>query len=92
MDNHIVVGVGNIYASEALFRSGIRPDRAAGRISLQRYQLLAGHIKEVLRSAIMQGVRRCGTLLMAMVSRAIFSRHSTFMVVEESPATIALNN
>jgi len=55
MDNHIVVGVGNIYASEALFRSGIRPDRAAGRISLQRYQLLAGHIKEVLRSAIMQG-------------------------------------
>ena len=55
MDNKIVVGVGNIYASEALFRSGIRPDREAGRISLQRYELLAGHIKDVLRLAIEQG-------------------------------------
>jgi formamidopyrimidine-DNA glycosylase len=55
MDNQIVVGVGNIYASEALFRSGIRPDRSAGRISLQRYQLLADHIKQVLHSAITQG-------------------------------------
>ena len=55
MDNKTVVGVGNIYASEALFRSGIRPDREAGRISLQRYELLAGHIKEVLHSAIEQG-------------------------------------
>ena len=55
MDNKIVVGVGNIYASEALFRSGIRPDRVAGRISLQRYELLAGNIKDVLRSAIEQG-------------------------------------
>jgi formamidopyrimidine-DNA glycosylase len=55
MDNKTVVGVGNIYASEALFRSGIRPDRAAGRISLQRYDLLAGHIKDVLGSAIERG-------------------------------------
>ncbi|MCT2529320.1 bifunctional DNA-formamidopyrimidine glycosylase/DNA-(apurinic or apyrimidinic site) lyase [SAR92 clade bacterium H921] len=55
MDNNIVVGVGNIYASEALFRSGIRPDRAAGRISHQRYRVLSGHIKEVLAAAIEQG-------------------------------------
>lgn len=55
MDNKIVVGVGNIYASEALFRSGIRPDREAGRISQQRYKSLAEHIKDVLRSAIEQG-------------------------------------
>jgi formamidopyrimidine-DNA glycosylase len=55
MDNKTVVGAGNIYASEALFRSGIRPDRAAGRISLQRYETLAGHIKDVLRAAIEQG-------------------------------------
>ena len=55
MDNRVVVGVGNIYASEALFRAGIRPDRAAGRISLQRYQSLAEHIKEVLAEAIVQG-------------------------------------
>jgi formamidopyrimidine-DNA glycosylase len=38
-----------------LFRGGIRPDRAAGRVSLQRYEELAGHIKEVLASAITQG-------------------------------------
>ena len=34
MDNHIVVGVGNIYANEALFKAGIHPKRKAGRISL----------------------------------------------------------
>ena len=55
MDNKTVVGVGNIYASEALFRSGIRPDRSAGRISQQRYEELAGHIKDVLQAAIEQG-------------------------------------
>jgi formamidopyrimidine-DNA glycosylase len=55
MDNKTVVGAGNIYASEALFRSGIRPDREAGRISLQRYETLAGHIKDVLHAAIEQG-------------------------------------
>ena len=55
MDNRTVVGVGNIYASEALFRGGIRPDRAAGRVSLKRYEELAVHIKEVLASAITQG-------------------------------------
>ena len=55
MDNKTVVGVGNIYASEALFRSGIRPDRSAGRISLQRYEELSGHIKDVLQAAIEQG-------------------------------------
>ena len=40
---------------EALFLSGIRPDRAAGRISLARYQQLADNIKLVLASAIKQG-------------------------------------
>jgi formamidopyrimidine-DNA glycosylase len=55
MTNSIVVGVGNIYASEALFRSGIRPDRAAGTISKQRYDRLAKNIKDVLAAAIHQG-------------------------------------
>jgi len=55
MNNAVVVGVGNIYATEALFRSGIRPDRPACKISKQRYQLLAKHIKEVLAAAIYQG-------------------------------------
>jgi len=55
MDGRVVVGVGNIYASEALFLAGIRPDRAAGRISRARYETLSGTIKQVLTSAITQG-------------------------------------
>jgi len=55
MDQKIVVGVGNIYASEALFRAGIHPSREAGRISLQRYQRLAASIREVLEKSIEVG-------------------------------------
>ncbi|AOS96274.1 Formamidopyrimidine-DNA glycosylase [Microbulbifer aggregans] len=55
MDGRIVVGVGNIYASEALFLAGIRPDRPAGGISRARYLRLADAIKQVLASAIEQG-------------------------------------
>ena len=52
MDATVVVGVGNIYANEALFMSGIRPDRAANRISNIRYQRLVQAIKQVLDFAI----------------------------------------
>jgi formamidopyrimidine-DNA glycosylase len=55
MDGKIVVGVGNIYANEALFHAGIRPERAAGRISAARYQRLAQEIKTVLAVAISRG-------------------------------------
>lgn len=55
MNARVVVGVGNIYASEALFRSGINPFRAAGRISRPRLERLADAIKEVLSEAIEQG-------------------------------------
>jgi formamidopyrimidine-DNA glycosylase len=55
MNSHIVAGVGNIYANEALFRAGIHPARAAGRISRQRYEQLAGDIRLVLDDAIGQG-------------------------------------
>ncbi len=55
MDGKVVVGVGNIYANEALFGAGIRPDRPAGRISLARYEKLVPEIKRVLTSAIEQG-------------------------------------
>ncbi|KPK40992.1 MAG: hypothetical protein AMJ69_00275 [Gammaproteobacteria bacterium SG8_47] len=55
MDSRIVVGIGNIYANEALFLAGIRPQRAAGRVSLQRYQQLASAIKAVLNQAIAEG-------------------------------------
>jgi formamidopyrimidine-DNA glycosylase len=59
MDGKVVVGVGNIYASEALFMSGIHPARAAGRISKTRYEALALAIQNVLQHAI----RRGGTTL-----------------------------
>jgi len=55
MDSHIVVGIGNIYASEALFMAGINPKRAAGRISRSKYDLLAQVIKEVLLDSIAAG-------------------------------------
>lgn len=55
MDGKIVVGVGNIYASESLFLSGINPKRIAGKISRERYDKLAKAIKEVLAAAIAQG-------------------------------------
>lgn len=55
MNGRIVVGVGNIYANEALFRAGIHPGRAAGRIAKARMELLSDEIKNVLRDAIRQG-------------------------------------
>lgn len=55
MDGKVVVGVGNIYANEALFRAGIDPRRAAGRIASARYERLAECIKQVLAEAIAQG-------------------------------------
>lgn len=55
MDSQVVVGVGNIYASEALFRAGIRPGIAAGKVSRPRCELLVAAIKNVLAEAIEQG-------------------------------------
>ena len=55
MNANIVVGVGNIYASESLFRAGINPKRAAGRIALPRYDRLAEAVRDVLRRAIRAG-------------------------------------
>jgi formamidopyrimidine-DNA glycosylase len=55
MDGRVVVGVGNIYANEALFSAGIRPDRAAGKVSLARYITLVHEVKRVLARSITQG-------------------------------------
>ena len=55
MNSHVVVGVGNIYASESLYLSGIHPNRAASRISLSRYEKLVQAIREVLQAAIESG-------------------------------------
>ncbi len=55
MDQKVVVGVGNIYASESLFLSAINPKKAAGKISRAKYDLFAEQIKQVLAKAIAQG-------------------------------------
>lgn len=64
MDQSVVVGVGNIYAAEALFAAGIAPLRPAGRISRERYRHLAAEIQRVLAAAIRQG----GTTLRDFIS------------------------
>lgn len=55
MNSQVVVGVGNIYASEALFRAGIQPRRASGRIKRTEFDALARSIKLVLNAAIRSG-------------------------------------
>ncbi|MGB6219455.1 bifunctional DNA-formamidopyrimidine glycosylase/DNA-(apurinic or apyrimidinic site) lyase [Haloferula sp.] len=55
MDNKVVVGVGNIYASESLFRAGIRPTTAARRLSRPKLERLTQSIREVLHESIEQG-------------------------------------
>jgi len=55
MDNHVVVGVGNIYASESLFRTHIHPAQQANSLKSKQYQALVQHIKSVLAEAIEAG-------------------------------------
>ncbi len=55
MDHTIVVGVGNIYANESLFRSGIRPGTQAGRVSAARYDRLAAEVRATLEAALKAG-------------------------------------
>jgi len=55
MNSGIVAGVGNIYANEALFRARIRPDRAAGALTLQECTVLVAAVKEVLEVSIGEG-------------------------------------
>nr|CRH06301.1 formamidopyrimidine/5-formyluracil/ 5-hydroxymethyluracil DNA glycosylase [Candidatus Magnetococcus massalia] len=55
MDQSVVVGVGNIYASESLFRAGILPTRPAGKVSKAKYLQLAEAIRAVLTASIEQG-------------------------------------
>jgi formamidopyrimidine-DNA glycosylase len=51
----VVVGVGNIYAAEALFEAGIRPTTPAGRVTRERYGRLAAAVKRILGHAIERG-------------------------------------
>lgn len=55
LDQRVVAGVGNIYASEALFRAGINPKRKAGSISLPRCERLSSEVRNVLNDALQAG-------------------------------------
>ncbi|TNF84311.1 MAG: bifunctional DNA-formamidopyrimidine glycosylase/DNA-(apurinic or apyrimidinic site) lyase [Acidobacteria bacterium] len=55
MDARVLVGVGNIYASEALYRAGIHPTRSVSRISSVRWQRLADSIRQTLSQAVQEG-------------------------------------
>ena len=55
MDSSVVVGIGNIYANEALFNAAIRPSCQAGKISITRYRFLVEQLKSVLQDAIHVG-------------------------------------
>ena len=52
MDNHMVVGVGNIYATESLFNLGIHPAQPASSLSMQQIEKLVAEIKRILKQAI----------------------------------------
>ncbi|GAB2506344.1 bifunctional DNA-formamidopyrimidine glycosylase/DNA-(apurinic or apyrimidinic site) lyase [Lysobacter humi (ex Lee et al. 2017)] len=64
MDQAVVVGVGNIYAAEALFMAGLAPLREAGKVSRERYARLADAVKAILAYAIERG----GTTLRDFIS------------------------
>ncbi len=71
-----VVGVGNIYASESLFRARIRPTTPAGRIALPRYLVLAAAIRETLAAAIDQGGSTLRDFVGADGARGYFQHHA----------------
>jgi formamidopyrimidine-DNA glycosylase len=95
MDQKVVVGVGNIYASEALFLAGIRPARQACRISLARYEALAVHIKGVLQRAIAQGGTTLRDFSQADGRPGYFEQQLHVYGREKQPCTLcghAINN
>ncbi len=82
MDSHLVVGIGNIYASESLFQAGISPLRAANRISRERYRVLVPAIRATLETSIAAGgssvrdyVHSDGGAGCFQISCAVYDRH-----------------
>ncbi len=79
MDQRLVVGVGNIYASEALFQSKVRPGRAAAKVTRDECEILVNEIRIVLTNAIEAGGSTIRTYRSADGSRGQFqSRFSVY--------------
>jgi formamidopyrimidine-DNA glycosylase len=75
MDSRVVVGVGNIYANEALFRAGIRPQLAAGKLSLPRCTRLVEEIRATLAEAIEKGGSSLRDFINSDGSPGYFQQH-----------------
>ncbi|QQG36688.1 MAG: bifunctional DNA-formamidopyrimidine glycosylase/DNA-(apurinic or apyrimidinic site) lyase [Micavibrio aeruginosavorus] len=84
MDQHIVVGVGNIYASEALFMAGIDPAMPAGEVETKKVEALAAAIKKVLQQAIRAGGSTLRDHRQTNGERGYFQHH--FMVYDQEGA------
>ncbi|MFA6036770.1 MAG: bifunctional DNA-formamidopyrimidine glycosylase/DNA-(apurinic or apyrimidinic site) lyase [Legionellales bacterium] len=87
MDQKIVVGVGNIYANEALFLAGINPSQSACQITLSRYEKLTEHIKNILRQAIKQGGTTLKDFLNSDGKPGYFSQNLLVYGRENKPCT-----
>jgi len=87
MDAHVVVGVGNIYASESLFLAAIHPNRAAGRISKQRLQVLVEAIKTTLAAAIQAGGSSISDFVKVDGKPGYFAHHFHVYGREGEPCT-----
>ena len=92
MNGRVVVGVGNIYASEALFRAGIHPRRVAGKVSIARFERLVDAIKLTLANAIKAGgsslrnyVHASGELGYFQVNACVYDRDKLPCRVCQSP-------
>ena len=91
MDSHIVTGIGNIYASEALFHAGIRPGKSAARLSRQSCSRLVIAIQQVLTRAIAAG----GTTLQDFTDsngKAGYFKQSLFVYAREGDNCLQCNN
>lgn len=75
MDSSVVVGVGNIYANEALFRAGIKPQLAAGKLSLPRCAKLVAAIRDTLNEAIRHGGSSLRDFVNAAGQSGYFQQH-----------------
>lgn len=75
MDNHLVVGVGNIYANESLFRAGIRPQRVARKLTRPLCASLVQNVRAVLRAAIRQGGSTLRDFVHSDGSSGYFQQH-----------------
>ncbi len=88
MDQQVVVGVGNIYAAEALFAAKIHPMRAAGSVSRERYQRLADALRQILSWAIDRGGTTLRDFLNADGAPGYFERELYVYGRENEPCRV----